>query len=86
MGRCRLTCKKRSDGGPGVFPTAETGDYAGMFALILWLTFGWRVGVVELIVELAICVMLYGGGGGKRIRAATHLASTRLRLRATALA
>jgi hypothetical protein len=55
-----------------------------MFALILWLTFGWRVGVVELIVELAICVMLYGGGGGKRIRAATHLASTRLRLRATA--
>jgi hypothetical protein len=56
-----------------------------MFALLLWLTFGSRAGVVELIAELAVGVMLYGGGGGKRIRrTASHLAHTALRHRVAA--
>ena len=54
-----------------------------MFALILWVTLGWRAGVVELIAELAIGVILYGGGGGKRIRI-RHLRVPRLHLRAPA--
>jgi hypothetical protein len=57
----------------------------GMLALILWLTFGSRVAVLELIAELAACVILYGGGGGKRIRRTMRdFADATLRLRATA--
>ena len=39
-----------------------------MLALILWLTLGWRAGVGEILVEIAIALMLLGGGGGRRIR------------------
>jgi hypothetical protein len=39
-----------------------------MLALILWLVFGWRAGAAELLVEAAIGLMLYGGGGGRLVR------------------
>jgi hypothetical protein len=39
-----------------------------MLALILWLVFGWRAGAAELLVEAAIGLALYGGGGGRRLR------------------
>jgi hypothetical protein len=55
-----------------------------MLALILWFTLGSRAAMLELIGELVMCVMLYSGGGGKRIRrTARHFADQRLRLRAT---
>ena len=38
-----------------------------MLALILWLVFGWRAGVAEVLVEAAIGLALYGGGGGRRV-------------------
>ena len=41
-----------------------------MLALILWIVFGWRAGVAEVLVEAAIGLMLYGGGGGRRVRRA----------------
>ena len=54
-----------------------------MLAFILWLTLGWRAGAVELIAELAIGLILYGGGGGKRIRRALRrFAEASFRLRA----
>jgi len=57
-----------------------------MLALILWLTLGWRAGAIELIAELAIGLIVYGGGGRKRIRRLRHVRgpSLRLRLRAPA--
>jgi hypothetical protein len=39
-----------------------------MLALILWLVFGWRVGVAEVLAEAAIGLTLFGGGGGRRVR------------------
>jgi len=39
-----------------------------MLALILWLAFGWRAGAAEVLVEAAIGLALYGGGGGRRVR------------------
>jgi hypothetical protein len=36
-----------------------------MVALILWLRFGWRAGAAELLAEIAIGLLLLGGGGGK---------------------
>ena len=38
-----------------------------MFALILWLTLGWRMAAVELLTELALGVMFFGRGGGRCI-------------------
>jgi hypothetical protein len=56
-----------------------------MLAFILWLTLGWRAGAVELLAELAIGLILYGGGGGRRIRRALrHFTDASLRLRAPA--
>jgi len=40
-----------------------------MLAAILWIVFGWRAGAAELLVELVVGLLLYGGGGGARIRA-----------------
>ena len=34
-----------------------------MFAFILWLTLGWRAGAAELVAEIVIGLMLFGGGG-----------------------
>jgi len=39
-----------------------------MLAFILWLVFGWRAGVAELLAEVAIGLALYSGGGGGRVR------------------
>jgi hypothetical protein len=51
-----------------------------MFALILWFTFGWRACAIELLVELAIGLTLFGGGG-KRIRRSLYdFAETKLRV------
>jgi len=41
-----------------------------MLALILWLVLGWRAGAAEVLAEAALGLMLYGGGGGRRVRRA----------------
>jgi hypothetical protein len=68
-----------------VFVGVETGDLAAVLAVILWFTLGWQAGVLELLAELAIGLMLYGGGGGKRIRqTARRFAGAGLRIWAPA--
>jgi hypothetical protein len=39
-----------------------------MLPMILWLAFGARAAVTEILGELAIAAAIVGGGGGKRIR------------------
>jgi hypothetical protein len=39
-----------------------------MLALILWFTLGPRAAGFELLGELVVGLLLYGGGGGKRLR------------------
>jgi hypothetical protein len=39
-----------------------------MLALILWVTLGWRAGLVEVLAEVAIGAAIVGGGGGRRLR------------------
>ncbi len=56
-----------------------------MLALILWYTLGWRAGATEMFVELAIGLLIYGGGGGKRIRATLRDLDWRPRRRRAAL-
>ena len=46
----------------------ENGHHRSVIALILWLTLGWRAGATEILAEIAIGLLLYSGGGGKRIR------------------
>jgi hypothetical protein len=41
-----------------------------MLALILWLVLGWRAAAAELLAELAICSVIWSGGGGRRLRRA----------------
>jgi len=53
------------------FATASRGIKLDVVALILWLAFGWRLAVVELLAELALGVVYFaGGGGGGRLRRA----------------
>jgi hypothetical protein len=57
-----------------------------MLALVLWVLFGWRWGVLEVATELAAVVIVGGGGGGKRAlagyrRIRTHGRGARRRVR-----
>jgi hypothetical protein len=50
------------------FLREENGHHRSVIAFILWLTLGWRAGAAEILAEIAIGLLLYSGGGGKRIR------------------
>jgi hypothetical protein len=39
-----------------------------MLALLLYYLLGWRAAAVEVLAELALGLLLYGGGGGRPIR------------------
>jgi hypothetical protein len=39
-----------------------------MLALLLYYLLGWRAAAAEVLAELAIGLLIYGGGGGKPIR------------------
>jgi hypothetical protein len=65
----------------------ETGENNWrMLALIFSVEFGWRAGVLELLAELALGLMLYGGGGGRRIRRGFRGLVARQRIRRPAAA
>lgn len=38
-----------------------------MLALVLWYLLGWKVGVLEVFAELAIGLLIYGGGRRARL-------------------
>jgi hypothetical protein len=58
-----------------------------MLSVILWFAIGWRAGVVELIVEAALCVAVIGGGGGGRlVRGVRALTARQRRRRVRAVA
>jgi hypothetical protein len=50
------------------FHLGANGHLGVMLALILWFALGPRAAGCELLAELAVGLMLYGGGGGKRVR------------------
>ena len=39
-----------------------------MLALLVYYLLGWRAAAAEVLAELALGLLLYGGGGGRRIR------------------
>jgi hypothetical protein len=56
-----------------------------VLALILWLTFGWRVGVAEALIEATVGVLLITGGGGGRLKRTLRTLNRRRRTGAPAL-
>jgi hypothetical protein len=42
---------------------------SAVIALLLWYSLGWHAAAAELFAELLVGLLLFRGGGGKRIRA-----------------
>lgn len=57
-----------------------------MLALALWYLLGWKAAAAEILVELAIGLLIYGGGGGRLVRASFDLVARLLPGRALASA
>lgn len=57
-----------------------------MLALALWYLLGWKAATAEILVELAIGLLIYGGGGGRLVRASFDLVARLLPGRALASA
>lgn len=51
-----------------------------MLAIILGIVFGWKIGALEIVVEVIIGLAIVGGGGGKRFRKALKALIDQLKL------